>query len=254
MKNFLLCLVFVYASFHVCFGQEQAPEAVLIDEFPKICSEDLMARYDGFMSELQNNPSAMGYIVLYGDSSAEGRNLNFIWYLTDFYPRIRGFDKSRIQLMRGANETKMKVQFWLVPAGAEAPSPDKKFIEEEITSTTLFDKNWADFNKWSGALDIYSNGFLELGCEFSPNRAAFAKTLLEKPELKGYVVIYTEFGKSKKYAERIGKFAVNELVKAYKMPRNRLVTVYGGNRKEPEIELWFVPKNGNPPPLAPDKK
>jgi hypothetical protein len=43
-------------------------------------------------------------------------------------------------------------------------------------------------------------------------------------------------------------------VNNYKVPRNRLKTIYDGNREEPEIELWFVPKGNKPPTPKPDSK
>jgi hypothetical protein len=213
-----------------------------------------MARYDYFFVKLRDNPTAMGYIIFYGDGSVEGRNLNFIKYLTEFYPKIRRFDKSRIALLRGENQSQMKVQFWIVPIGTNPPKPNKEFVKEKINATTLFDKNWADFNRWSGDLDIYSNGFFELGCEFSPNAGAFAKTLLSNPELNGYLIVYTKFGKGAKRGNQVANFAVQDLVKNYKVPRNLLRATYGGNRAEPEIEFWFVPKGDKPPVPTPSNR
>lgn len=245
-QKILLVLICLFAVSQFSFGQKK-PQAVLLDEFGKICSEDLMARFDGYFYQLNSDPTAIGYFIFNGDESAEGRNLNFIYYLSEFYPKMRGFDKTRLALLRGKNQGEMKVQFWVVSAGANPPQPQNKFISEKIISTTLFDKSWADFNKDYGKLDVYSKGFLDLGCDFSPNRSAFAKTLLSNDELTGYLIIYTKFGKNKKYADRIANFALRELTKTFKVPRNRLKTIYGGNREEPGIEFWFVPKDKMPP-------
>ncbi len=253
LQKIFLVLIILFVSFQIRFGQEQ-PNPILIDEFGKLCSEDVMARYDNFLVQLHNDPSAQGYFVLYGDDSTEGKNLNFARYLTEFYPTVRNFDGSRFSLVRGENQNEMKIQFWIVPAGATPPKPDNFFSEDKITTTEQFDKSWADFNNWSGRLDIYSDGFLDLGCEFSPNRAAFAKTLLANPKLTGYLVVYTKFGKGVKRGNQIANFALRDLTKNYKVPRSRLKTIYGGNRQEPEIELWFVPKGDKPPMPAPDKK
>lgn len=254
--RFLRIIVFLAAPFIFFqnnFSQEN-PVPVLIDEFGKICSEDLMARYDNFLFTINRHPDAIGYFVFYGDKSVEGRNLNFIKYLTKYYPEIRGFDNSRFILSRGENRDEMKVQFWLVPAGTTPPKPNKEFVEVKYTSATLFDKNWADFNRWSGELDIYSNGFLELGCEFSPNVAVFAKEILSNPDLIGYLIVYTQFGKGVKRANQVGNFALKDLIKYHKVPRKRLRAIYGGNRNEPEIELWLVPKADAPPKPTLDKK
>lgn len=248
---FLLAIFFVTAQ--ICFAQE-TPKAELIDEFGKICSEDLMARIDGFVGILSNDPTAKGNIVFYGDESVEGRNINFINYLTKIYPQVRGFDNSKFIFTRGENRSEMQIQFWIVPDGAKSPDIVKPFVEQKFLSTIQFDRNWAKFNRDSGELNIYSNGFLELGCEFSPNVRDFAKILLSNSELTGYLVVYTEFGKGAKYGNRIASFAVVDLMNNYKVPRKRLKTIYGGNRKNPEMEFWFVPKGEKPPIPLPDSK
>jgi len=235
-----------------CLAQETA-QAHLIDELGKPCSEDLMARLDNYFIQLNNDPTAIGYIVFYGDKSIEETNLNFIKILTEIYPNRR-FDKTRLSLLRGENRDSMKIQFWIAPAGTNPPEVEKGFVSEKYTSTKPFDKNWADFTRWSGKLEIYNDGFFDLGCDFSPNREAFAKILLSNPELTGYLIVYTKFGKGKTRANQISNFAVKDLVRNFKIPQNRLKTIYGGNREEPEIEFWIVPKNAKPPVPKPEVK
>ncbi len=70
----------------------------------------------------------------------------------------------------------------------------------------------------------------------------------------GNLIVYTKFGKGKTRANQISNFAVKDLVRNFKIPRNRLKTLFGGNREEPEIEFWLVPKGDVPPKLIPDKK
>lgn len=251
-QKILLILICLFAFSQISFGQEK-PQAIQIDEMGKPCSEELMARLDAFFMALQNEPTAKGYIVFYGDETIEGTNFSYIRYLTEFYPKHR-FDEKRFFLLRGANQDNMKIQFWIVPSGANPPQPESNFVSRKITSTIRFDKGRADFNKDSGKLDIYSNGFFNLGCDFAPNQNVFAKTLLSNDELTGYLLIYTKSGKNKKYADRIASFALKELTKTYKVPRNRLKIIYGGNREEPEIEFWFVPKGKIPPEIKPGGK
>jgi hypothetical protein len=258
LRKTVIALIIIFTFFQNIFSQENR-NPVLISAFGRPCSEELMARYDGFMGAVHNEPSSIGYIIFYGDKSVEGKNLNYIRYMTEFYPQMRQFDKTKILLLRGENQTEMKVQFWVVPAGAVPPKPDKSFIEEKFTSTALFDKSWADFNNYyfnshRGKLDIYADGFLDLGCDFSPNVAAFAKTLISKTELTGYLIVYTEFGKSAKRGNQIVNFALRDLIRNYKVPRNRIKAIYGGNREGPEIEFWFLPKGDVPPKPVPDKK
>lgn len=252
LQTIVLVLIIMFASFQLCIGQE-TPKARQVDELGHICSEDLMARLDNFFIQLNNDPTAKGYIFFYGGNLTEGRNLHLIDYMTKFYP-TRRIDKSRLLLLRGENREQEHTEFWLVPAEANPIKPDTEFTEIKYTSTILFDKSWADFNKAYGKLDIYENGFADLGCDFSPNRNEFAKVLLSNASLTGYLIIYTESGKSKKYADKIAKFALNELTKQHKIPISQLKTVYGGNREQPEIEFWIVPKGEPAPTITPDKK
>jgi hypothetical protein len=238
----------------VVFSQE-TNKAVLIDEFGKLCSEDFMARADQFYIHLQNDPNAIGYIVFTGDRKFEGRNVYWVNAMTVWYPRIMKRDLSRIVLVRGENQDDMKVQFWLVPAGATPPKPDKEFKPSVITETILFDRGWADLHlDESKHLEIYSNGFFDNGCEFPPNVGALARTLLENPDLTGYLITYTKFGRGARRGIQVGRFAVNNLGKEHKIPRKRLKMIYGGSRKQAEVELWLVPKGQKPPIPTPGKK
>lgn len=251
-KSLFIWVVLIF-SFQTHFGQE-IPKAALFDEFRGICSEEFMARYDGYIVSLYKDPNSMGYILFYGDESAEGTNLNYINAVKN-YTNLRRYDSARIVVIRGANQAETKIQFWLVPAGANPPNPEIKFATKEISTTTRFDKNWADFYKdFDGKTVIYSDGFYDLGCGFAPNLNAFSETLLSNPNLTGYLVLYTEFGKGAKRAKQVAAVAITDLVKNHKIPRSRLKTIYGGNREEPEIELWFVPKGEKPPIPKPDLK
>lgn len=257
MKNYFLKIFFAFLTIstisQICLSQDQGSpqktvlpqetEARLIDEFGKLCSEDLAARYDVYLGDLLKNPAVTAYIVFHGDKSIEGTNLNFIAALTN-YLKVRGFDASRFKILRGENQDEMFTQFWLVPAGASPPKIENDFVMEKISATIRFDKSWADFYKPLGKTEIYSNYFTDWGCDFSPNVGEFSRVLLSDENLTGYLVIY---GNKKSRAEKVVKFAVNDLIKNHKIPRNRLKTIYGGESEEPQIEFWFVPKNDKPP-------
>lgn len=250
MKRFasLIILLFAFSS----FAQEETKKAIQVDEFGVQCSEEAMARIDNFFLRMSKVPGSTGLILFYGAHDAEGRNKKLAIYLATVYPGQRKYDTTRLALVRGANEDKLKVQFWVVPPGAIAPRPERPFLEDKYASTTLFDHSWADLNRWSGSLDIYSDGYYDLGCDFSPNRGVFAKVLKENKTLDGYLIVYTEFGKGAARGRRITDFAIRDLVKVYKVPRNRLTGVYGGNREKPEIEFWLVPRGQAKPKPSPE--
>jgi PKD-like domain len=90
------------------------------DEIGAIARNDEKARLDIFAAELQNDPRASGYIIASGGKPGEAqqRLTNEKAYLVN----TRGLDASRIVTLLGHPGGDLRVQFWLVPAGAEPPT------------------------------------------------------------------------------------------------------------------------------------
>lgn len=69
----------------------------------------------------------------------------------------------------------------------------------------------------------------------------FARYLHQNPEATGYIISYAgklaRTGEAKERAAR----AMNYLVKVRNLPANRLKTIDGGYREEPQVELYVVP-------------
>jgi len=252
-----IAIITIYAlllTAQFCFGQNDQKESVIFSELKdQYCSEYLDAELDRYLFELQSNTSIKGHIVFYGKNAQEGRNIQYLNALKSFITH-KNFDPDRVIVNRGENLDKMIMQFWIVPHGASAPKLEKIFVNEKINSVTRFDAAWADWHKWTGSeWTIYSYSFVNWGCEMDLNMKSFAEILNSQTQLTGYLVVYTGSGKGKNQGRKVTNFAIKELTKQYKVPKSRLKTIYGGNRNEPELELWFVP-NGNAPPLpSPDK-
>lgn len=103
-------------------GLARLPEARMIDEFRtrgRNCEEGL-ARLDAFLTELHNDPSANGVIVVYGDTTAAGASRIRELQLRR-YAKTRQFDPTRLTFNRAAARESGTTQFWLVPAGAAQP-------------------------------------------------------------------------------------------------------------------------------------
>jgi hypothetical protein len=92
------------------------PEPILIDEFGKITEEDVLARIDGFISELQNNPGDQDYIIDYGSAKHIARREKLIRNQLNF----RRFPIDRIVFVNGGTEKEIRTRFWRVPPGADA--------------------------------------------------------------------------------------------------------------------------------------
>ena len=96
------------------------PEANLIDQFGPATDDDVKARVDNFYTQLNNNPSAQGYIINYGTPAEIKRRRAQIMKAINF----RKFDASRVTFIDGPdNGTGVNTKFYVVPAGAENPAP-----------------------------------------------------------------------------------------------------------------------------------
>lgn len=99
---------------------DTVPTAVLIDEFGPLANDDVRARLDAFFLELQNNPTNNGYIINYGTARDIAARERLITNHIDF----RGFDRSRITMIRGGDlGTGASTKLYRIPPGAANPNP-----------------------------------------------------------------------------------------------------------------------------------
>ena len=99
-----------------------APPARKFDEYGNIRFNDEKARLDNFAIQLQNEPTAQGYIIGYGSCDAEGQTRAN--RAKDYLVNTRGIDAGRIMVVDGGCMPELKVELWIVPQGATPPTPD----------------------------------------------------------------------------------------------------------------------------------
>ena len=94
------------------------------DEFPDISRNDEKARLDNFGIELQNDPTATGYVIVYpGRSSKRGEVQYHANRVVDYLVNSRNLDKSRIVTLVGPARNELFVELWITPQGATPPNP-----------------------------------------------------------------------------------------------------------------------------------
>lgn len=94
------------------------------DEFPDISRNDEKARLDNFGIELQNDPTATGYVIVYpGRSSKRAEVQDHFGRVVDYLVNSRGMDASRIKTIEGPKRDQLHVELWLTPQGATPPNP-----------------------------------------------------------------------------------------------------------------------------------
>ncbi|MCA1850024.1 MAG: hypothetical protein LC672_02945, partial [Acidobacteria bacterium] len=92
------------------------------DCFPVTAFDDTKARLDNMAIELQNTPSAQGYIIAYaGRSSRAGQADRLIKRAKDYLVNERGIDANRLSVINGGYREGDYFELWVVPQGAEPP-------------------------------------------------------------------------------------------------------------------------------------
>ena len=141
-----LCL-FAFAATATVFAQQEARK---FDEMPQINCEDAKARLDNLAIQLQQEPTAKGYIIFYGGKSyrtyvkkgrayvavqlpaRRGEAKARIYPWKDYIINNRGVDGSRIEVIDGGYREGPMAEFWIVPAGAKPPVPTPTLKETDI--------------------------------------------------------------------------------------------------------------------------
>jgi hypothetical protein len=94
------------------------------DEFPDIQRNDEKARLDNFAIELQNDPTATAYVIVYpGKNSKRGDVQHHSSRIIEYLVHSRGLDEGRIVTLVGPTRDQLLVQLWVSPAGATPPKP-----------------------------------------------------------------------------------------------------------------------------------
>ncbi|MBV9241147.1 MAG: hypothetical protein JO314_03980, partial [Acidobacteria bacterium] len=95
-------------------------EATLVDEYGKLKDDDVKARIDGYYTQLNNDPSSHGYIIIYGTPA----QIKIARAQIDKAIAFRKFDASRVTIVTGSPMgPDVHVKLYSVPAGADNPMP-----------------------------------------------------------------------------------------------------------------------------------
>ena len=138
MKKFLFSFL-ILVSFSISVSA-QNKEAQKLEEFGNIQCEDLRARLDLFLIELQNNPQSRGYVIVY-----DGKHYSYD-YSRGWKPKIkyqlpvfgeatlltqqmlnhfkhRQVPSDRYLFLSGGYREYYTVELWVVPKEAKPPKP-----------------------------------------------------------------------------------------------------------------------------------
>lgn len=107
-----------------CMIQFPAPIAGRkFDQFPDIARNDEKARLDNFTIGLQTDPTATGYVIVYpGRTDRADLAQKRATRITDYMVNTRGLDARRIVTVVGSLRDDFRIELWIRPQGAPAPS------------------------------------------------------------------------------------------------------------------------------------
>ncbi len=94
------------------------------DEFPDIQRNDEKARLDNLAIELQNDPTATAYVVVYpGRGGKRGEVQHHSSRIVEYLVNSRGIDGHRVVTLVGGARNELFVELWITPQGATPPNP-----------------------------------------------------------------------------------------------------------------------------------
>ncbi|HSK71097.1 MAG TPA: hypothetical protein VK892_05345 [Pyrinomonadaceae bacterium] len=122
--------------------QEKAEK---IEEFGGLSECDLRSRIDNLLIQLQEQPNATGYIIFYQgkDTLPAEYEFNRTERLFRMHIRQRHFNPTRLVFVDGGFRESHSAELWIVPPGAESPTPTNTIPKPEIPTdkTFLYDRD-----------------------------------------------------------------------------------------------------------------
>ena len=248
------------------WAQTENNKAWKFDEFGDIQLSDLKARLDNFAIQLQSDPHAKGFIVIYRSRrDLPGLNHKLAMRMKDYLVATRGLASERVVTVDAGVAEVLTQELWIVPQGA-APIPRS---DAKIGYLEHYESAWK-FDEF---------GFLppEQYKRFGLNRRqdadaeyleAYANEVRKVPGQIACVIAYSQYNRHPPLADWSGEYEPRRearldppatarkqllrmkgyLVKVYGIAPTSIKTVDGGHRKNRSTELWIVPP-GEPLPI-----
>ena len=122
-----IAIAVVLISVSSASAQEGGQVSRKIDEFiGEVDHEDLIARLDNFAIELQNQPGALGHVIVYRSRrDPPSISQRYALLARNYLVKQRGIARNRLATVDGGRSGCLMYELWLVPPGA-AP-PERRF-------------------------------------------------------------------------------------------------------------------------------
>jgi hypothetical protein len=233
----LVCSLIVFGN--ICVAQTAPTETSLVklDEYGDLPTDDEAARLDLFAEKLFKQPKLRGYIVAYNEPRMErGYYLRRIYGIGRYLTEARGIEANHVVVVDGGYKEKFVTELWLIPEGAEPPSPVSTMSQPPVNTSVAykFDEECLDC---APAVGLYLYG-LDEGLKF------YAEVLRKSPDSRGLIIVRPDRNVSVRKALNEARSAKNLLVKNYRIDANRIIIKSGRGRNDGTAvaEMWIVPR------------
>ena len=246
--TYLLCAVLLTPQLSPLAQTKDKPSARKVDEFPDIQASALIARLDNLAIELQNEPDAKCFLIVYRSRrDLPGLSNRYAHRMKSYLISSRGIAPDRIVTVDGGVASCLSQELWIVPRGA-APQPRADAYSDSYQpSSYKFDEHYynlpndpADNSSWAVPPD-YLFGYLE----------AFAQALQKEAGSSGYLIAFKAVDRDRPGVAQ-GMLAKERgfLIRRFGIKPSRIKTVDGGYREWRTMELWIVRRGDYTPVIT----
>lgn len=256
MKKILFSISFLILLSLSSFAQTP----VLVDQFPEISLEDLLSRLDHLTIELSKNENSTALIRVYaGKEDLNGFPYRYAAIMKTHITN-RKIEENKILTQQCDGEGETRFETYIIPPNAKIPDCEKSLIIPD--KTLRFDSYFYSFEypDIEGCCEI-------IGADRASAEASlkvFTELLKKSPESNAYIISYNGTNihwvnnktirilDSSSLGRTTAKKAKETLIRSGIEP-SRIITINGGYKDSTRnIELWFVPKEGEIPKPKPD--
>lgn len=235
MKKFALLLILFFCYSHSLFAQ------IKIAEYGAINPDNESGVIDILSTEVANKSSSKGLIVVHkGKDMPLGQFLRHYYGIKNYWS-ARGFPSGKLIMFSGEERKEFYVEMWVIPENAKVPefktiSLEEK-LKEKITKKTLFDKECIECEPPV----IINLNFFQEGLDF------LAQALKANPDTYALIEIARYGGISGNRKERLDltQQILDELMKTYKISRNRIKIRFTSGNSLEGAKFYVVPTKTN---------
>ena len=223
-----------------------------LDEFGNILVTDWLARLDNFAIELQTNPVAKGYVVVYiAPNEPPGWPLRRASWARGYLINGRGLDEGRVEVFNGGyGDAAPRYELWVVQPGANLPLKPFDYGAElsREKRAYLFDSySYFVLDPDDTGIESGYIGYLDEKGRHAP----YVEALRLDPAARGCVIAYRTRRGRRGSDRALAAHVKLSILKHHALAADRVVAVGGGVRPRQVVEYWIVPPGAPLPKPTP---